>query len=165
MGASMGGRQLPNGTWVVVANGTRAIIYRDQGEGVRLDLRVEDVFSQGGRRIAVPGPVGPNFLHEIGRTPPSANGAALPTDLASAIGAELTRARRRGLYEALVLIAPPRMLGSLRAALCPTVAATLIGVLLKDLVRTDVETVEAHLMTMDGPAQTQATVPAGCAST
>lgn len=159
----MGGRRIPNGTWVVVANGTRAIIYRDRGEGLRLDLRVEDIFSQDGRRIAVPGPVGPNFLHEIGRAPASANGAAVPPDLATAIGAELAHARDRGLYESLVLVAPPRMLGSLRAALRPSVAATLIGVLLKDLVRTDVETVEAHLMAMDGPATAQADVVAGCA--
>ncbi len=141
----MRGVTIPNEAWVLVANGGRAILYRNQGDEARLDLRVEDVFDEHGKESS-PAPVGANFLHEIGLTSREAVAGNPPADLVSIIGKELARAHAHGLFHALVLVAPPRILGSLRAALPPPVAELLTGVLPRDLVRLDVESVEAQLL-------------------
>ncbi len=141
----MRGMTIPNEAWVLVANGGRAILYRNQGNEARLDLRVVDIFDQHGKATG-PSPVGANFLHEIGR---GSRGAVLEeprADLVALMGTELARAHARGLFRALVLVAPPRILGSLRAALPNAVADVLTGVLPRDLVRLDVESVEAQLL-------------------
>lgn len=58
---------------------------------------------------------------------------------------ELERARQSGEFDALALIAPPRMLGLLRDALSKSVRELVYGELDKDLDQSDLVTLRKHL--------------------
>ena len=66
-----------------------------------------------------------------------------------AVAADLLRARREGLFDRLVLVAPPRAMGELRQALHHEVAACVAGELTEDLTQMPIKPLEALLAKHD----------------
>jgi protein required for attachment to host cells len=65
---------------------------------------------------------------------------------------ELEHARQRNEFEELAIIAPPRMLGHLRAALSTQTRALVIGELAKDLADPDGAAVREYIDQLEKPA-------------
>jgi len=141
--------RIPHEAWVLVADGGKAVIYRNQGDEAMIDLRTvatreQDVaparelgtdrpgrgFGTDGRRSAM----GQTDFHDQEETRFVLDVAA---DLAEALG--------RGDFSRLVLVAPPKVLGWLRTAMTPQLAEVVIGEIVKDLAHREVEVVEEHL--------------------
>ncbi|BBE73302.1 host attachment protein [Oharaeibacter diazotrophicus] len=141
--------RIPHEAWVLVADGGKAVIYRNQGDEAMIDLRTVETrehkaapardlgtdrpgrgFGTDGRRAAM----AQTDFHDEEETRFVLDVAA---DLAAALG--------RGEFARLVLIAPPKVLGRLRTALTPQLADAVIGEIVKDLAHREVEVVEQHL--------------------
>lgn len=126
------------GTLIMVGDGRRARFLRNKGTAAHVELLTE-------RTMDIDNP--PN--HEQGTDRPGrykasngeSRGAVEQADwhqlaedrFASAIAATLQRMNNARQFEELIVVAPPRMLGSLRAALDPQVTARVIAEVGKDL--------------------------------
>ena len=126
-------------TWIVVADGAHAKIYANQGRGLGIDEpAIQEYFGDNHptREINSDRP---------GRMSGSASGAHHvmnpPTDahrhaqqvLAREVAHALHSAANHGAYVQLVLVAPPRALGDLRASLSAKTQTMLVGDLNKNL--------------------------------
>jgi protein required for attachment to host cells len=138
-------------TWVVIADAARAKILRQAQPGAALEpaLGYELLGDRG--RSADHGSDRPGRVHD--RFGPGRHSMEPSTDLqkvareklAREIGHVLQRALDDGDLEALVLVAPPRLLGELRQLLPPRVRDHVIGELDKDLVDLPAHELPAHL--------------------
>ncbi len=137
--------------WVVVANQSGARIFSAAASGAGL-IELEDAFNPRGRArdgdIDADRP-GRSFdsagdgRHALGREEtPSEHAAA---DFARHVAARLAAARSAAEFDSLVLVAEPRFLGRLRAALDDPTAATVSASLDKDLVRLDAGELLPHV--------------------
>ena len=66
-------------------------------------------------------------------------------DFAHELGAELEKLRRKTHPHRVYLVASPKLLGHLRAALSKQCAELIVGEIAKDLVRHDLEAIRAQL--------------------
>jgi len=141
--------RIPHEAWVLVADGGKAVIYRNQGDEAMIDLRTVETreqkvapardlgtdrpgrgFGTAGRRSAM----GQTDFHDEEEN-----------RFVADVVADLADAHGRGDFARLVLIAPPKVLGRLRAAMTPQLAEAVIGEIVKDLAHREVEVVEQHL--------------------
>lgn len=138
-------------TWVLVADAARARIVLNEGPGRGLNTALVREFE------------GPNApAREImadrpGRTFDSAgtgrHAKERPTDpklveqraFLAEIAAYLEHEAKRGAYDRLVIVAPPRALGNLRAALADGVRAKVTGELNKDLTNVPIRELPNYL--------------------
>lgn len=138
-------------TWILVANGTQAIIARNLGPGHGLEPDLEHEFH------------GPNLpSREIvsdapGRAYDSAgqgrHALESPTDpkrhnqqaFAREIAAHIDSAAARNAFDRLVLVAAPQMLGELRHGLSNSAKAKVSGELPKDLTHLPLHKLPGHL--------------------
>ena len=141
-------------TWVLIADGAHARIVVNEGPGRGINREPVREFE------------GPNLpAREImadkpGRTFDSAgygrHAKELPTDpkeheqhvFHRTIARFLEEEANRGAYDRLVIVAPPRALGDLRAVLPPAVRAKVTGELNKDLTKVPVHDLPDHLGTV-----------------
>ena len=124
-------------TWVVVANGARALVFQQnrKGNGLHQALPLDFV----GRNAPAPDGVGPGVTHD--RTGGSARATAPRCDahrleklqLVRALADELVKAADNGVFRRLILVAPPQTLGDLRSALPARVRAMVRAEVPKDL--------------------------------
>lgn len=140
---------LIHGAWVLVADGRKAVVYRNQGDPDLPDLRVVESFTHAAAAT-----------HDLGTDRPGrvygADGRRSAVEATDFHEAEETRflhdvagfldgrAAERA-FSALVVVAPPKVLGTLRAALPAAVLACLVAELGKDLAHCDAGEVERHL--------------------
>ncbi len=140
-------------TWILVAHDAGARIFDNQGPGKGIHL-VEEIDHPEGRARA-----GELESDRPGRSfrknsadprraamsrsegPHERVVASFARDLAD----RLRQGRVAGTYERLVLVAPPKFLGSLRAALDDPTAACVVGSLDKDLARSTQDELISHL--------------------
>lgn len=145
----MAGVKIPHNAFVVVGDGEKVLILRNEGDEVYLNLKVEQLFEQenpptreqGADR---PGRSNDSFTHK------SAMGDTdwhrlEETRFAKDIAARLYTLAHAGRFDRLVVVAPPRTLGEIRAALHPEVRQRVILELDKDLTRHTVADIERLL--------------------
>ena len=128
--------QLPEGTLVVVADGTKARWFRNLGEGQDLQLRQEslmdahDIFMQGPSGVA----------------PPEQDGEQTDeATFAKHIANALNQGALGNEYTDLVLVADPQTLGHMRPQLHKETLARLRGEINKTLTNSPVEDITAAL--------------------
>lgn len=140
-------------TWVLVCDGSKALLFQNLGDAQALNLKALEVFvephppardlgtdrpgrtheSMGVSRSSVQGTdrhqqAEDNFLHEVSRN----------------IG-ELVRSAR---IKALVVAAPPKALGLLRTCMTPATRAVVLAEIAKDMVKLPTREIEQHLSAM-----------------
>jgi protein required for attachment to host cells len=130
---------IPNDALVLVGDGRKALFLRNRGTPADLDLVVEGEIEQQNPPTRELGTDRPGRKHGNDGVSRSAIEETDQHDRAEQQFAvrladtlyEMGHAQR---FQALVMIAPPRMLGDLRAALHPEVSQRLVGEMPKDLV-------------------------------
>jgi len=128
-------------TWILVGHDAGARVFENHGPGKGLEL-VETIEHPEGRlrdRDIDSDRPGRSFRKDSGdpRRAAMSRGESphdrAVSDFARALADKLHRARVRNQYERLVLVAPPRFLGLLRASLDGPTAPLVVGSLDKDL--------------------------------
>ena len=143
-------------TWILVADGTQAVVYGNDGPGrgiyratkqefaIELPSKVGDIVSDQEGRAANPGGQG---HHAIGpRTDPRRH---LETEFLRSVASVLEAAALAKKYDRLILVAAPKALGDLRTNLAPHAASLITKELDKDLVQLSERDLEKHLMAAD----------------
>ncbi len=140
-----------NRTWILIAHRAGARIFENDGPGTGLkhvdaiahpEGRLEDKAlgsDKPGRSFDSHGP----GRHALGKEHGPAETVA--QEFAHALAARLDAGRTKHAYGKLVLVAEPRFLGMLRAALTPQTAALVSAVVEKDLVHVADHDLAAHL--------------------
>lgn len=115
---------IPKNALVLVADGRKAILFRNDGAAGDVSLREE-------RRLSPKDLIddGPSGSRPEDQTPRQTDEATFAKQLANA----LSRMKQSGGFEALVLIADPQTLGQLRATMHKDVEGSLVLTLAKDL--------------------------------
>ena len=142
--------KLHPGEWVVVCDGAKALVLENVGDEMFPNLKTKEVYQQ-----EVPA------THEQGTDQPgrsfasvgSARSAMEQTDwheqderrFLEKLAARLDAAVQSGEVKALVIAAPPRALGALRAAYTPGMRNVLTAEIDKDFVKMPVHEIEKHL--------------------
>jgi protein required for attachment to host cells len=126
---------LKTGSWVLVADGQKALFLRNDGDTKNYDLRV--------------------VWHQETENPPSiAQGAALQdTDwhqlsednYVKEIAEILDRAAHDGAFDEIVIVAPPKALGDLRVEINPNAVKKVIAEIPKTLTNHPIEKIESLL--------------------
>lgn len=142
--------KIPRGGSVLVADGRKALLLRNEGNVFDLELQV---------RVVLEAPPNPATRHQgtdrPGRAVSDGRSSAIEqTDwhaLAEASFADeivemLEKASRDEPIEALVLVAPPRMLASLRKVLSDELKRATVAELAKDLTKHPIGEIQRHLM-------------------
>ena len=141
---------IPSQALVVVGDGEKALFLRNMGSAQKLELEVENVFGHANPATHEQGTDKP------GRTVTSAGtarSAMEETDwhrlgeerFAADIAAILYRLAHANKYEALVVVAPPKVLGNLRKAFHKEVVERITGEVPKELTSHTVPDIERLL--------------------
>jgi protein required for attachment to host cells len=146
----------PIRTWIVIADGANARAFESHGPAQRL-APVETMTMSGDHRASHelladrPGrtneSVGPT-RHAI--EPATDPHRDLKRTFAEHVVDTLTAQLAAKSFDRLVLVAPPKTLGDLRAALTPTLRSVLHAEVAKDLVKTPQIEIAAHLSDVAG---------------
>ena len=114
---------IPHNALVVVADGRKAILLRNEGKGGEVSLREE------GRMSPVDlADDGPSGSRPESQTPRQTDEATFAKQLAEA----LYKKNQAGAFEELVLIADPQTLGQIRSAMHKNIEGSLVFTLAKD---------------------------------
>jgi protein required for attachment to host cells len=130
---------IPNDALILVGDGRKALFLRNRGTPADLDLVVENEIEQHNpptRELGTDRPGRKHGSDGVSRT------AIEETDqhdraeqqFAARVADTLYEMGHAQRFQALVMVAPPRMLGDLRAALHPEVTQRLVAEVPKDLV-------------------------------
>lgn len=129
--------KIPTGTWIVVADGEKALFLENTGTALKPDLQLIE------KDILDNPPTRDQGTDKPGRMPDAGIGRSSveQTDwhefeksrFAKDVGAHLNRAAEQGAFKALILIAPAPTLGDLRPTLDATVSERLRAEIEKDL--------------------------------
>lgn len=140
-------------TWILVADGTQAAVYGNDGPGygihrvtgeafsIDLPSKVGEIMSDQEGRVVGTGGTG---HHSYGpRTDPREH---LESEFLRSVAQELENAAMAKKFDRLVLVAAPKALGDLRKTLAPHAKSLLDKELDKDLVRLPEKDLEKHLL-------------------
>ena len=116
--------EIPAKALILVADGEKAILFRNTGRPGEVTLQEE-------RRLTLSDfdNDGPSGAHVGGQTPKQTGEATFSKKLAQS----LHTMRAANAYEALAIVADPQTLGQLREAMHKTVEASVVHTLSKDL--------------------------------
>ena len=131
-------KSIPHNALVVIADGGKAMLLRNTGAPGEVSLREERHFTP--KDFVNDGPSG---SRPDGETPRQTDEATFAKQLAHTLHAMHEQHR----YESLVLIADPRTLGELRAAMHKTVEGSITLTLSKDYTNTKLSDIEKALAT------------------
>jgi len=150
----MSSLKIGQGDWVVICDGTKALVLENVGDEVFPDLRTREVHDK---------PNGPT--RELGSDAPgrsfqsvgTARSAMEQTDwhdqseqeFLQKLAARLDAAVKAGDTTSLIIVAPPRALGVIRDAYSNNVKAALRAEIDKDLVKLPLHKIEEHLTGKD----------------
>lgn len=138
-------------TWILVADGTQARLLYNDGPGRGIKPFFEEVLhgrNLPGREIMSdrPGRTFDSFGQgRHAKEPPSDPREVEKRRFAHELAAMLDDALKRGKFDRLVLVAPPKALGQLRAELSKPVRARVSAELGKDLTHLSVRELPQHL--------------------
>lgn len=128
--------KIPAGTWVVVADGTRARMLRNVGTDVALSLKQDRLLEP--KDLIDDGPAG--------RQPPEMSVAAMDeATFAKQLANRLNAAALNNEFAHLLLVADPRTLGEMRPLLHQEVTKRMVGELNKTLTGAALEDIERAL--------------------
>jgi protein required for attachment to host cells len=122
--------KIDNGDWVVVCDGAKALVLENKGTWMNVILNTKEVHGQ-------PEPGSPEQSAPAGEHDEQ-------TFLAQ-LAVRLDKAARSGEARALVVVAPPRVLGLLRRQISPHVKSALKAEVEKDYVKMPVEEIAKRL--------------------
>ena len=143
--------QLKHDGWVVVADGEKALFLYNEGDALYPTLRVFREMEQENPPSREQGTDKPGRYSDASS---SHRSAVETTDwhrigkerFAREIAARLYAYAHRGRFDALVLVAPPHVLGDLRRELHQEVADRIVAEVPKDLTKHPVDQIEALLL-------------------
>jgi protein required for attachment to host cells len=138
--------RIPVGGWVLVADARKALVLRNGGNALDFKLQVQQVLDAPATRD--PGADKPGRAISVGR--PSAFEqtdwhALAEVQFAEKIVQMLEKVSHEEAVQALVLVAPPRMLASLRKGLSDQLKRVIIAELDKDFTNHPVGEIQRHL--------------------
>ena len=143
--------KLPEGAWVVVCDGRKALILENVGDAEYPDLRTRDVDKQDDPQTSDLGTDRPGRVQQSANNRRSAMEETdwheqaeekFLADLMHRLDAALLSKEAKDL----VIVAPPRALGALRKAYSSHVRGALIAEVDKDLTAMPVDQIEKHLV-------------------
>jgi protein required for attachment to host cells len=140
--------ELPQGTWVLVADGEKALFLENLTDDADPNLRVWREEHQDNPPDREQGTDRPGRFHDGG---PGQKSAFAETDwhrlgkerFAQELADRLYLFAHRGAFERLVIVAPPRVLGDLRGKLHKAVADRVVAEIPKTLTNHPVAEIEA----------------------
>jgi len=141
----------PITTWILLADGTQARIACNDGPGRGIKPVFEETLhgrNLPGREINSDRPGRTFDSHGRGRhamEPPTDPRENEKQHFIRGLAALLDKEAKRGRYDRLVLVAPPKALGYLRSALSDSVREKITGEIDKDLVHLPMQELPAHL--------------------
>jgi protein required for attachment to host cells len=139
--------KLPNGAWLVVADGERHLVLENRGDAELIDLRVVMHESREARSDAEAGQDRPGRFPVAGgrrETVEQTDWKRLDkTRFATELAEWLDAAAAEGAYSTLAVAADPRTLGALRMHWTARVRARLAGEIAADLTHAPVPEIEA----------------------
>ena len=135
----MAGLRIPYNCLVLVGDGEKALFFRNHGDEDHINLVVERVIEAELETVDDHGP--------IGSRDDVAAEASTEADFARSIGRTLYQAAHSGLFDRLVIAAPPKVLGQLRKEMHKEVSDRLIGEVPKTLTSHDVDDIQRLLAT------------------
>lgn len=143
--------KLPEGVWVVVCDGRKALVLENIGDADYPDLRMRDVDKQADPPTSQLGTDRPGRAHQSANNRRS---AMEETDLHEQAEVEFLGDLVRRLDSALlsravkdlVIVAPPRALGALRKVYSDHIRSALVAEIDKDLTTMPVDQIEKHLL-------------------
>ncbi len=141
---------IPNGAWVVVADGKRALLLQNDGDEVYPNLRTDHVIEHENPPTHEQGTDRPGRYSD---TPDSHRSAFQETDwhrleeekFLARLADVLKQGVSAGHYKKIVLVAPPAALGALRKVLDRQVSDHIIAEIGKDLTKQPVFEIERAL--------------------
>lgn len=145
--------KIRQGDWVVVCDGRKALILENAGDAKFLNLKTREVFEHADPKTSEIGSDAPGrAFGSVGQGRSAMEQTDWHTqaeerflrDLVQRLDREVKADRTRGL----VLVAPPRALGVLRAGYSAELRHALKGEIDKDLVGRPVHEIESHLAAM-----------------
>ena len=134
----MSGLSIQSGEWVVVCDGAKALVLENVGDNKFPNLKTVDVFEQEDKPTREMGTDAPGRSHSsVGH----GRSAMEQTDwhdqaeerFAAAVADTLYQMEHAQEFSELVMVAPPKMLGDLRAKLHQEVADCVVAEVAKDL--------------------------------
>jgi protein required for attachment to host cells len=142
----------PTRTWVLVADGKHGRILKQIGPLSHLEAMAGEIFEQTLHKTSEIGTDRPGRVHESVGGAHHAMAArvdwhrAEKCDFARKLAAHLEDGAGHDEFDRLILVAPPRTLGELRATLGPCARGRLAGDLDKDLTDSSPDDIEARLV-------------------
>jgi protein required for attachment to host cells len=142
--------RIPRHGWVLVCDGAKALLLRNDGDPDLLNLTQ---VRHSERQTAPTRALGADRPGRVYQSKGAARSATQETDLhdeeeiafISTVARDLDRMAQDQKVKSLVVVAPPRALGILRAKLSPRLQAALAGEIPKDLAHLSIGEIEKHL--------------------
>ncbi len=143
--------KLGSGAWIVVCDGAKALILENNGDKAYPDLRTREVLAQENPPTSEQGTDRPGRSHSSVGPGRSAVGQTDWHDQAEAkflkeLIEKIHLAVHGGETSELVIVAPPRALGMIRAHYTPAIKQALQKEIDKDLVKIPVDQIEKQLL-------------------
>lgn len=147
---------LPHKAWVLVGDGRKALVLRNEGDAVYPNLRVENVFRDGANPAT--SAIGTD---RPGRTTDHLTGRHSSVDqtdwhdiaehrFAQHVAQALDARNAAGDIPTLIVVAPPRTLAELRQSFSPSLRDKIIAEVNKDLTKHPVHEIERLLTRANG---------------
>ena len=142
--------KIPHNAYVFVGDGRKALVLRNEGDALNLDLKTERVFADQNPPTHDQGADRPGRAYSSvgpGRSSVTQTDwhALEEHKFAHEVAAALEKIVRERKAEALVVVAPPRALADLRKAFHPDVKKKIVAEIDKDLTNHPVYDIEKHL--------------------
>jgi protein required for attachment to host cells len=144
---------VPWKSWVLVCDGSKALMFQNVGDALALNLKVVDVAFEPHPASRELGTERPPRVHEsMGNSRSAVRSVDLHQEAEATflrgVAARLDEVVRSNGVKHLILVAAPRALGVLRDHLTPGVRAVLAAEVAKDLARLPTTEIEKHLTAM-----------------
>lgn len=142
--------KIHSGDWVVVCDGAKALILENEGDAVALNLKTKEVHEQADPKTSEQGTDAPGRSINSNGSRHSTmeqtdwhdqDEQRFLTDLSKRLDAAVTA----GEMKSMILVAPPRALGVMRAACTPNLRHAVRAEIDKDYVKMPVREIEKHL--------------------
>lgn len=142
--------RVPRKSWVVVCDGARAIILRNEGDAELLNLKTVEAFDEKHPSTAELGTDRPGRVYQSQGKARSSNEETdwhneAEIAFLGRVADTLDRLVGEHAVKSLIVIAPPKALGVLRGHFKPHVQAVISAELAKDLTSLTVGEIEKHL--------------------
>lgn len=134
--------KLEAGTWVLVLDGAKALILENVTDGRDPTLRVVRKDENDGKDNRGEATTGPEPEGERKKPTGDDHHQTTETGFAEEMAEWLYKAAHRGRFEKIVLVAPPKALGTLRQKLHKEVSSRVVGEIHKTLTSHPVDQIE-----------------------